>query len=97
MGVGSTASGTSILEPNEQTTYQTWEFLYDPRIEKLKAAAALNAGVGSIGGNSLGSAPGAAGSPTAPSSGNSINSTNPTNAPGNSGATPGGTTPSPQQ
>jgi hypothetical protein len=54
MGVGSSASGNSILEVNEQTTYQTWEFLYDPRLEKLKAAAALNQGLGSVGAGSLG-------------------------------------------
>jgi hypothetical protein len=36
MGVGSSATGNSILTPNEQTTYETWEFLYDPRVEQLK-------------------------------------------------------------
>jgi type II secretory pathway pseudopilin PulG len=54
MGVGSSAKGTSILTPNEQTTYDTWEFLYDPRIEKLKAASALNGGPGSVGASTLG-------------------------------------------
>jgi type II secretory pathway pseudopilin PulG len=54
MGVGSSATGNSIITPNEQTTYQTWEFLYDPRIEKLKQAAALNGGASSLGGGSLG-------------------------------------------
>jgi type II secretory pathway pseudopilin PulG len=54
MGVGSSASGNSILEPNEQTTYQDWEFLYDPRLEKLKQAQALNQGLGSVGAGSLG-------------------------------------------
>jgi hypothetical protein len=44
MGVGSSATGNAILDVNQQTTYQTWEFLYDPRIELLKAAAALNGG-----------------------------------------------------
>lgn len=47
MGVGSDAKGDSILTVNEQTTYETWEFLYDPRIETLYKAAALNAGVSS--------------------------------------------------
>jgi type II secretory pathway pseudopilin PulG len=62
MGVGSSASGNSILEVNEQTTYQTWEFLYDPRLELLKAAAALNQGLGSVGAGSLGGqAPGSMG------------------------------------
>jgi type II secretory pathway pseudopilin PulG len=55
MGVGSSASGSSIIVVNEQTSYETWEFLYDPRIEKLKAAAALNAGVGT--GNGLNQPP----------------------------------------
>jgi type II secretory pathway pseudopilin PulG len=57
MGVGSSATGNSILTPNEQTTYQTWEFLYDPRIEQLKAAAALNNGGGMMGGGTLGQPP----------------------------------------
>jgi type II secretory pathway pseudopilin PulG len=62
MGVGSSATGNSILEVNEQTTYQTWEFLYDPRLELLKAAAALNQGLGSVGAGSLGGqAPGSMG------------------------------------
>jgi type II secretory pathway pseudopilin PulG len=58
MGVGSNATGNSIIAPNEQTTYQTWEFLYDPRIEKLKLAAALNGGgPDSLGGGTLGQSP----------------------------------------
>ncbi|HEX9201595.1 MAG TPA: type II secretion system protein [Acidobacteriaceae bacterium] len=55
MGVGSNASGNSIIEPNEQTTYETWEFLYDPRVELLRAKSALNAGAGSAGAGTLGS------------------------------------------
>lgn len=35
MGVGSAKTGTSILNPNQQTTYETWEFIYDPKIELL--------------------------------------------------------------
>jgi type II secretory pathway pseudopilin PulG len=54
MGVGSNAKGSSILVINEQTTYETWEFLYDPRIEQLKAAAALNGGAGTMGGQTPG-------------------------------------------
>ena len=49
MGVGSAAAGTSIVVLNEQTTYPTWEFIYDPRIEQLKAKS-------SVLGGSLGSA-----------------------------------------
>ncbi|CAN5621177.1 hypothetical protein BH10ACI4_BH10ACI4_24250 [soil metagenome] len=44
VGIGSAASGKSILELNEQTTYETWEFLYDPRIEQMKARASLFGG-----------------------------------------------------
>jgi type II secretory pathway pseudopilin PulG len=59
MGVGSSATGKSILVLNEQTTYETWEFLYDPRIEKLKVAAQMNNGgadgLGGISGQSAGS------------------------------------------
>jgi type II secretory pathway pseudopilin PulG len=83
MGVGLSAAGDSIVELNEQKTYDTWEFLYDPRIEQLKAKAGLNAGAGSVGAGSLGQTPGS--SPTSPG------------APGGPGApgTPG--TPPPNQ
>jgi hypothetical protein len=64
MGVGSSANGNSIITPNEQTTYQTWEFLYDPRIELLKLAATLN-GNPAMGGGGLGQSPASIGqSPT---------------------------------
>ncbi len=36
MGIGSAATGNSIIVLNEQTTYPTWEFIYDPRIEQMK-------------------------------------------------------------
>jgi hypothetical protein len=64
MGVGSSATGTSIITPNEQTTYQTWEFLYDPRIEKLKQAALLNGGARSLGAGTLGQSSGFGQSPS---------------------------------
>jgi type II secretory pathway pseudopilin PulG len=66
MGVGLGATGNSVITPNEQTTYQSWEFLYDPRIEKLKAAAALNSGLGSTGQstNGFGQTPSGFGSST---------------------------------
>ena len=41
VGIGCSRSGGSITMLNEQTTYQTWEFIYDPRIEQLKAKAAF--------------------------------------------------------
>jgi len=57
MGVGLPKEGSSIVVLNEQTTYQTWEFLYDPRIEQLKAQASLFGGAPSAGSaGSLGSA-----------------------------------------
>ena len=57
MGVGSSASGESIVDVNEQSTYETWEFLYDPRIEQLYAKGNLLGGgsAGLNGGNGLGS------------------------------------------
>jgi hypothetical protein len=95
MGVGSSASGNSIIVVNEQTTYETWEFLYDPRLEKLRQAAALNSGAGSVGAGALGQTPGALGQP--PGGLGQSNGTNPTNSNGNSGGNPPTTgTPQPQ-
>ena len=61
MGVGLNATGNSLLEPNAQTTYQTWEFLYDPRIELLKVKQGMNQGLGSAGAGALGQTPGGLG------------------------------------
>jgi type II secretory pathway pseudopilin PulG len=47
VGVGTSKKGNSITEPNGQTTYETWEFWYDPRIELLKKAAQLQSGISS--------------------------------------------------
>ena len=59
MGIGSSGSGDSIVVVNEQTTYPTWEFLYDPRIEALsKSVNLFGGGVASTGTGSLGSASG---------------------------------------
>jgi type II secretory pathway pseudopilin PulG len=44
VGVGLVKEGDSILTLNEQTTYPTWEFIYDPRIEQMKAKASLFGG-----------------------------------------------------
>ena len=44
MGVGSSKTGGSILNPNQQTTYETWEFIYDPKIELLYQQANLLGG-----------------------------------------------------
>jgi type II secretory pathway pseudopilin PulG len=84
MGVGLDAPGNSIVELNEQTTFATWEFLYDPRVDQLKAkAAALNGGLGSAAAGSLGQTPGAFGS------------TGSTGSTGPSGATGGAPPPQP--
>jgi len=83
VGIGSSKSGESITVLNEQTTYQTWEFIYDPRIEQLKAKAALlgggsNTGFGS---GTPGSSPGL---PTNPST----NPTSPTSPPSQNPSNP---------
>lgn len=55
MGVGSSKTGDSIVVLNEQTDYGTWEFLYDPRIEQLRAKSNLfGGGVGGSGASSTG-------------------------------------------
>jgi type II secretory pathway pseudopilin PulG len=57
VGVGIPKEGDSIVVLNEQTTYNTWEFIYDPRIEQLKAQSSLfGGGPASSGTGSLGSA-----------------------------------------
>lgn len=59
VGVGLPKQGDSITVLNEQTTYQTWEFIYDPRIEQLKAKAnLLGGGPASTDAGGLGSASG---------------------------------------
>jgi type II secretory pathway pseudopilin PulG len=44
VGVGPAKSGDSISQPNGQTTYDTWEFWYDPRIELLKKSVSVTGG-----------------------------------------------------
>lgn len=69
MGIGSSKTGESILTENEQTNYEDWEFLYDPRIEQLKAKSSLFGGGigGGAGGGIGGNTPGTTiGSPIAP-------------------------------
>ena len=44
VGVGTAKSGTSITQPNAQTTYEAWEFWYDPRIEMLKQGVNMTGG-----------------------------------------------------
>lgn len=67
VGIGSSAAGTSMVVLNEQKTYPTWEFIYDPRMEQLKAKVnLLGGGMASSGGTGLGSA-GGLGSPSSSS------------------------------
>jgi type II secretory pathway pseudopilin PulG len=68
VGVGLPKDGDSITVLNEQTTYDTWEFIYDPRIEQLYAKGALFGGssnLGSASGNSsgFGNTPGSGSAP----------------------------------
>jgi type II secretory pathway pseudopilin PulG len=48
MGVGTTKTGSSILNPNDQVTYETWEFIYDPKIELLYQQASLMGGPATV-------------------------------------------------
>jgi type II secretory pathway pseudopilin PulG len=96
VGVGLVKDGDAIITLNEQTTYPTWEFIYDPRIEQLKAAAALQSGANSTGlsGFGSGSTPSAA-----PGSGFGGTTSGPgtTTSPGTTTPTsPTGTSPAPQ-
>jgi type II secretory pathway pseudopilin PulG len=64
VGIGSSAKGSSILALNDQITYETWEFLYDPAIEQLKKGflgGTVATGLGSASGNM---SPGQGNSPT---------------------------------
>jgi type II secretory pathway pseudopilin PulG len=67
VGVGTSRTGSSILTPNAQDTYETWEFWYDPRIELMKKNVnILGGGISSTSATSLGSSgsTGAFGAPT---------------------------------
>ena len=70
-GVGTSRSGPSILNPNAQETYESWEFWWDPRMELLYAKSNI------LGGGGIGTA----GSKSATGLGNNI-----TGAGGSSGA-----------
>jgi type II secretory pathway pseudopilin PulG len=91
VGVGTPKEGDSITVLNEQTTYNTWEFIYDPRIEQMYAKASLFGGGPATGGTGLGSAsdmksgfgttpttPGIGGMPGTPSPTAPTNPTTPT-------------------
>ena len=97
MGIGSSATGQSIVAVNGQDTYETWEFLYDPRIEQLYAKATLFGGAISSGSPAgLGSASSLA-SPTGNASPTGTSptgtTTSPNGTPPASPTTPGTATP----
>ena len=75
VGVGIPKDGDSITVLNEQTTYDTWEFIYDPRIEQLYAKGSLFGGSSTLGsagsGSGFGNTPGSGNTPGAPGLGNS--------------------------
>ncbi len=82
VGVGTSKSGTSITEPNAQTTYESWEFWYDPRIEMLKQGVNVTGGGMTGGGGTPG---GGIGSQSASSYGqNAV--TGVSNSPGSNGS-----------
>lgn len=77
VGVGTSKSGTSVTEPNGQTSYETWEFWYDPRIEMLKQAVNVTGGgmssqsASSFGQNAVSGQPNSGGAGTNGSTGTS--------------------------
>jgi type II secretory pathway pseudopilin PulG len=96
VGVGVPKEGDSITVLNEQTTYNTWEFLYDPRIEQLYAKGALFGGGASGLGSAAGNSSGFGGTPTAPGFGTTPGTGSGTTPNSGFGPTPGsgfGTTP----
>jgi type II secretory pathway pseudopilin PulG len=103
VGVGVPKEGDSITVLNEQTAYNTWEFIYDPRIEQLYAKAALFGGAssGTPGlGSAAGNSSGFGGTPTGPGSGSSGFGTTPSSGFGSGsgsgfGSSPGTAAPTP--
>ena len=82
MGIGSSKSGEAMVTVNEQTNYQDWEFLYDPRIEQLYAKGSLLGGAPSAGlGSSGTSTPSSAFPPIGGSSTSTPSPTTPTTTP----------------
>lgn len=105
MGVGINAPGDSIVDWNQSTSYATWEFLYDPRLDMMiqKAKLANGGGVGSAAAGSLGQTPGGIGTsgstPGAsgtPGTSGGFGSSGPAGSFGSPTTPPTGTTPPPQ-
>jgi len=95
VGVGTAKTGDSITQPNQQTTYETWEFWYDPNIEQLyqKGQQGLLGGASSTAASSFGSD---AGTGKSNNGGNTPSSLfGPTTTGGSTTPAPGGTTPGP--
>jgi len=87
MGVSSQSPKEAIISIRDQTTYNTWEFIYDPRIEALYKGNPLGGSIGSSnGGNAFGQQNGIG----TPATGTSGTSTQPTSPPGSSGSLWGG-------
>jgi type II secretory pathway pseudopilin PulG len=57
MGVGVSKEGEAFLSVNGASTYQDWEFIYDPRIEQMYAKSAALGGAGGSGGSGTGLTP----------------------------------------
>jgi type II secretory pathway pseudopilin PulG len=95
VGVGLAKAGNSITVLNEQTTYATWEFIYDPRIEQLKAKSSIfGGGMTSTSSAGLGSNSGSTPDKPSPTPGGGPN---PPTVPGVDGSMGGpGTSTSPQ-
>jgi len=92
-GVGTSRTGSSILTPNGQDTYETWEFWYDPRIELLKKNVNILGGGGPAG---AASSSGTMGSTDASQFGNNLNGTPNSSNGNNSGSGSMIPTPKPQ-
>lgn len=96
MGVGLSKDGNSIITLNEQTSYPTWEFIYDPRIEQLYAKSSLFGGGIATQSGGLGSASGLSSTPgTGTGTNNPFGSTDNGGATNGNGSTNGGGTNSP--
>jgi type II secretory pathway pseudopilin PulG len=93
VGVSTARSGESITEPNQQSSYNTWEFWYDPRIELLKQGVSITGGgMSSKSASSFGTD--INGKPNSGSGASGAFGSTGTTTPGSgTSTTPGGTTP----
>lgn len=79
VGVGTSRTGESILTPNQQASYEDWEFWYDPRVELMKKNVSIfGGGISSQSATGLGTASSLTGTPgTATPPTNGTQQTNP--------------------